>query len=122
MSDTEIETKASISVIWTEGVLDGEPVRVSSVNGINRIIIGGFDTHVPGKYGGDAKKILEAYQMQIEETEKAFARMLDESDDSSCCEDNCGLIGITEEELDELVREYEKHRGQIIDIKTRKSI
>lgn len=59
-------------------MLDGEPVRVSIVNGIARILVCGSDIHVPGKFDGDPKKVLSVYKMQIEEIDAAFANLPDD--------------------------------------------
>ena len=128
-SKASVSTMASVSTIWTDAVLEGEPARVSIVNGTARIRIGWFDIHVPGKFDSDVDEVIAAYERQVEETEKAFRKLPDDSDEPSCCENNCGLIGITDEELDrqieeldELIREYDKDRGQVISMRTRKTI
>ena len=115
MSNSERESKASVSTIWTDAVLEGEPARVSIVNGTARIRIGWFDIHVPGKFDGCVDEVISAYKRQEEETEKAFRSMPDGWKQPSCCYD---LLAITDEELDELILEYEKDRGQVISMKT----
>ncbi len=77
MSNVERKPKATISVIWSDAVLDGEPARVSIVNGIARICIGWFDIHVPGKFDGCVDEVISAYKRQLEETEKAFRNLPD---------------------------------------------
>ena len=121
MSNSERETSASVTTIWTVGVLDEERVRICTGNGVNRIIVGGFDIHVPGEFGGDADKVLGAYKLQMEELEKAISNLPDDWEKSSCGEDNCGLIPISDEELEEQIREYEK-QCKIISIKTKQAI
>jgi hypothetical protein len=119
MSNVERKPKASVSVIWSDAMLDGEPARVSIVNGTARIRIGWFDIHVPGKFDSDVDEVIAAYERQVEETEKAFRKLPDDWEQSSCCDD---LLAITDEELEREIREFEKHRGQVINIKTRQSI
>jgi hypothetical protein len=119
MSNSEQKPKARISTIWTDAVLEGEPARVSIVNGTARIRIGWFDIHVPGKFDSDVDEVIAAYERQVEETEKAFRKLPDDWEQSSCCDD---LLAITDEELEREIREFEKHRGQVINIKTRQSI
>ncbi len=124
MSDIETKYKASLSVIWSETVLvepggnTEETVRVSIVNGTAKILITGFVICVPGNFDGDVEEVLDAYKRMVEEQSIAHAKMVDDSDESSCCNN---LLVISQEELDELdelVREYEKDRGQVIDLKT----
>ena len=117
MSNSERECK----VIWSVSLVDGERVRICTGNGINRIIIGGFDIHVPGEFDGDPKKVLAAYKFQMEELEKTFANMPPDSDQPSRCEDNCGLIPISDEELDAEIREFES-QCKVISLKTRQAI
>ena len=114
-SKASVSTMASVSTIWTDAVLEGEPARVSIVNGTARIRIGWFDIHVPGKFDSDVDEVIAAYERQVEETEKAFRKLPDDWEQSSCCDD---LLAITDEELDELILEYEKDRGQVISMKT----
>ena len=118
-SKASVSTMASVSTIWTDAVLEGEPARVSIVNGTARIRIGWFDIHVPGKFDSDVDEVIAAYERQVEETEKAFRSMPDGWKQPSCCDD---LLAITDEELDELILEYEKDRGQVISMKTRERI
>ena len=121
MSNSERGSTASVTTIWTVGVLDEERVRICTGNGVSRIIVGGFDIHVPGKFDGDPKKVLGAYKLQMEELENAFNNLPDDWEKSSCGEDNCGLTPISDQELDEQIREFDKQR-KIICIKTRQSI
>ena len=126
MSNVERKPKASVSVLWMEAIFlepgknTGEVVRVSSVNGTNRIIIGGFDIHVPGEFGGDPNKVLAAYKRQIEQIDAAFANMPPDSKPLSYCEDTA-LIPISDDELDEQIREFDKQR-KVICMKTGKTI
>jgi len=120
MSNSERETSASVTTIWTVGVLDEERVRICTGNGVNRIIVGGFDIHVPGEFGGDADKVLGAYKLQMEELEKAFANMPPDSKPLSYCEDTA-LIPISDQELEEQIREFDKQR-KVICMKTGKTI
>ena len=121
MSKSERSSNASVTTIWSVGVLDEERVRICTGNGVSRIIVGGFDVHVPGEFGGDAEKVLEAYKLQMEELEKTFANMPPDSDQPSRCEDNCGLIPISDEELDAEIREFES-QCKVISLKTRQAI
>ena len=124
MSDIEPKLKASVSVIWSDAMLDGEPARVSIVNGIARICIGWFDIHVPGKFDSDVDEVIAAYKRQLEDTERAFHNLPDDSEQSSCCDDDCVLLPISDEELEELdeqIREYEK-QCKIIPFKKRQSL
>ena len=120
MSKSERSSNASVTTIWSVGVLDEERVRICTGNGVSRIIVGGFDIHVPGEFGGDAEKVLEAYKLQMEELEKAFANMPPDSKPLSYCEDTA-LIPISDDELDEQIREFDKQR-KVICMRTRQSI
>ena len=118
MTNSEQKPKASVTAIWTEAVLEGEVVRVSIVNGTARILIGGFDIHVPGRFDGDVNEVLAAYKRQVEKLEIAFANLPSVPDEPSRSEPNCGLIPLTTEELDQQVEEFMKQRGNVIDLKT----
>ena len=120
MSKSERSSNASVTTIWSVGVLDEERVRICTGNGVSRIIVGGFDVHVPGEFGGDAEKVLEAYKLQMEELEKTFNNLRDDSDQPSRCEDNCGLTPISDQELDEQIREFDKQR-KVICMRTRRT-
>ena len=120
MNKSERETSASVTTIWTVGVLDEERVRICTGNGVSRIIVGGFDIHVPGKFDGDPKKVLGAYKLQMEELENAFANMPPDSKPLSYCEDTA-LIPISDQELEEQIREFDKQR-KVICMKTGKTI
>jgi hypothetical protein len=118
MSNVERKPKASVSVIWSDAMLDGEPARVSIVNGIARICIGWFDVHVPGKFDGCVDEVISAYKRQEEETEKAFRNLPDDWEQSSCCDD---LLTISDEELEKEIREFEA-QCKVISLKTGKTI
>ena len=105
-----------VSTIWEEAVMDGDQIRVGIFSSFARILVDGFDIHVHGQFNGCAE-VIAAYERQVEETEKAFRNSPDEPVDPTVCDENCGLVEITDEELDELVREYEKDRGQVISMK-----
>jgi hypothetical protein len=107
-----------VSKIWEEAVMDGEQIRVGIFSSFARILIDGFDIHVHGNICS-CDEVITAYKRQEEETEKAFRNLPDGWKQPSCCDD---LLAISEEELNELILEYEKDRGQVINIKTRQSI
>jgi len=73
MRNSERKPKASVSAIWTEAVMDEEPVRVSIVNGVARVRIWEFDIHVPGNFDGDVDEVVAAYKRQEEEMEEKIA-------------------------------------------------
>ena len=113
-----------VSTLWEEAVMDGDQIRVGIFSSFARILVDGFDIHVHGQFNGCVDEVISAYKRQEEETEKAFRNSPDEPVEQTVCDDNCGLFEITDEELDELVREYEKGRGQVISMKmkTKKTI
>ncbi len=116
MTDIEPKFKASVSAIWTAAVLDGEPARVSIVNGRARIRVNWFDICVLGKFDGCVEDVIAAYERQVEETEKAFRNLPDDSDKPTVCDDSCELQPISEAELDQQIEEFMKNRGRVIDL------
>jgi len=104
-----------VSTLWEEAVMDGDQIRVGIFSSFARILVDGFDIHVHGKFGG-CDDVIAAYKQQQVEIEKAyFANIASEPEQPSCCDD---LLAITDEELDELILEYENDRGQVISMKT----
>jgi hypothetical protein len=58
--------------------LDGEPVKVSIVNGIAKIRFSDLDMPMPGVFGnGDIEGVIAAYTKQIEEVDAAFDALPD---------------------------------------------
>ena len=107
-----------VSTIWEEAVIDGDQIRVGIFSSFARILVDEFDIHVHGKFCG-CDDVIAAFKRQQVEIDKAIANLPDDWEKSSCGEDNCGLIPISDEELDAEIREYDKHRGQVLNIKTR---
>jgi hypothetical protein len=120
MSNTKQRACASVLTIWTDAVLDGEPVKVSIVNGIAKIRTGGFDIFVPGEFDADIGEVLAAYKRQAQEVDKLLANLPDDMVQSSCFDDSCRFLPISDAELEEQIREFEK-QCKVIPMKTRQS-
>ena len=102
MGDTEPKSKASVSAIWTDAVLDGEPVRISIVNGIARVRICEFDIHVPGNFDGDVDEVVAAYKRQEEEMDVKIANFHDNPEPPPW-EPPEGWVPFTDQDIQELV-------------------
>jgi hypothetical protein len=81
LNNSEQNSKASISTIWTSTTvkLDEDLVNVMlACNGIAKIQIGGVDgfyIFMPGEFDEDPRKVIAAYKKQAEEIEAGFARV-----------------------------------------------
>ena len=94
-----------VSTLWEEAVMDGDQIRVGLFSSFARILVDGFDIHVHGQFNG-CVEVIAAYKRQEEETEKAFRNSPDDWEQPSHCDN---LITISDEELEEQIREFEKH-------------
>ena len=123
MSDIEPEFKASVSTIWTSFCfLDGEPARVKIIKGQAILRIFGFDAPVPGVFeDGDIQGVITAHQKQLADIDTAIAALPSGWVPTSRCDECPELIPITDEELEEQIKQYEK-RGEVISLKTGKTI
>jgi hypothetical protein len=125
MSNSKQESKASVSTIWTDIDLDGESAKISIVNGQAKIRVDGdgFEVPVKGVFDpDDIEGVITAHKKEIADNEVNYHALKDRCLEAQCQDNDYGLIPITDEELDELIREYEKDRGQVISMKTRKTI
>ncbi len=119
MSDTETKHKASVSAIWTDIDLDGKPAKMSIVNGQAKLRVegDGFEVPVKGVFEpDDIEGVTTAHKKEIADNEVNYRTLQDRCLEDQCQDDDYGLIGISDEELDEKleeldaeIRELEKH-------------
>ena len=107
-----------VSTIWEEAVMDGDQIRVGIFSSFARILVDGFDIHVHGQFNGCVDEVISAYKRQEEETEKAFRNSPDDWEQPSHCDN---LITISDEELEEQIREFES-QCKVLCMKTGKMI
>ena len=67
------EKTSNVSTIWTNVVIDGEPAKVSIVNGRAKILFDscGFDIPMRGKFH-DVDSVVRAYKDQIKQINKSL--------------------------------------------------
>ena len=122
MSNSEQESKASVSTIWTSIVLDGEPARVKIMKGQAILRLFGYDSPLPGVFeDGDIRRVITAHQKQLADIDAAIAALPSGWVPTSRCDECPELIPITDEELEEQIKQYEK-RGEVISLKKGESI
>jgi hypothetical protein len=78
MKDTKQRGSASLFTIWTDACIDGEPARISIVNGAAKIRMYGLTGVLPGQFAeGAIADVVAAEKKQVEEIDAAFDALPD---------------------------------------------
>jgi len=123
--------KASVSKIWTDIDFDGESAKISIVNGQAKLRVegDGFEVPVKGVFDpDDIEGVITAHKKEIADIGVNYHALQDRCSEAQCQDYNCGLIPISDEELDEElekmdaeIREFES-QCKVISLKTRQAI